>query len=136
MTRGFLFCCCCLYLFLAVLGLRCCCFSLVAASEGYSSVQCVGLSLQWPLWWSTGSRVHRLQQLWHTSSVTPWNMGSSWIRGRTRVSPALADGFFTTEPTGKPCWFGFFWEGGPPFGVTFKVMDRTVSRGRIFIKRQ
>ena len=52
-----------IYLFLAVLGLRCrvfvaaCGLSLVAASGGYSSLWCVGFSLQWLLLlWSTGSR--------------------------------------------------------------------------------
>ena len=52
-----------IYLFLAALGLRCWVFvavrglSLVAASGGYSSLQCVGFSLRWLLLlWSTGSR--------------------------------------------------------------------------------
>ena len=35
--------------------------SLVAASGGYYSLQCVGFSLQWLLLWSTGSRVRGLQ---------------------------------------------------------------------------
>ena len=38
-----------------------CRISLVAASRGYSSVRCMGFSLQWLLLlWSPGSRVHRL----------------------------------------------------------------------------
>ena len=47
-----------IYLFLAVLGLRCCVrLSLVAASRGYSSLQCEGFSLWWLLLLrSTGSR--------------------------------------------------------------------------------
>ena len=50
-----------IYLFLAVLGLRCCTrargLSLVAASEGYSLLRCAGFSLCWLLLlWSTGSR--------------------------------------------------------------------------------
>ena len=53
----------CMYLFLAVLGLHCWVFvavlglSLVAASEGYSSLRCTGFSLQWLLLLrSSGSR--------------------------------------------------------------------------------
>ena len=38
-----------IYLFLAVLGLAVRMFSLVAVSEGYSSLRCVGVSLQWLL---------------------------------------------------------------------------------------
>ena len=40
-----------IYLFLAVLGLRCCMhgLSLVVASVGYSSLECVGFSLRWLL---------------------------------------------------------------------------------------
>ena len=39
------------WVFVAVLRL-----SLVAASRGYSLLQCAGFSLQWLLLWSTGSR--------------------------------------------------------------------------------
>ena len=42
---------------MAALGLRCCVRSLVVESGGYSSLRCVGFSLQWfLLLWSTGSR--------------------------------------------------------------------------------
>lgn len=42
--------------FLAVLGLPCTDVSLVVASKGYSSLQCIGFSLQFLLlFWSTGS---------------------------------------------------------------------------------
>ena len=79
--------------------------SLVAASEGYSSLRCVGFSLQWLLllqstgsrcvgfsscstWaqqlWLPGSRV-QVQQLWCTGSVAPWHVGSSRTRARTCV---------------------------------------------------
>ena len=34
--------------------------------------------------------------------VVPWHVGSSWTRDQTLVSYILADGFFTTEPPGKP----------------------------------
>ena len=39
------------WVFVSVRGL-----SLVAASRGHSSSRCAGLSLSWPLLWSTGSR--------------------------------------------------------------------------------
>ena len=47
-----------IYLFLAVLGLRCCAWAFSSwASGGYSSLQCVGFSLRWLLLLrSTGSR--------------------------------------------------------------------------------
>ena len=44
-------------LFLAVLHLRC--------RMGFFQVQWEGFSLQWLLLWSTDSRVHGLQSLWH-----------------------------------------------------------------------
>ena len=79
--------------------------SLVAASRGYSSLQCTGFSLrQLLLLWSTGSRRTgfsscgtwaqqlwlagsraQAQQLWCTGLVAPWHVGSSRTRARTRV---------------------------------------------------
>ena len=94
-------------LFLAVLGLRCHGdFSLVAVIQGYSLAavhrfliavgslllntgsRCTGFS-SCGTWaqqlWFPGSRV-QAQQLWRTGLVAPWQVGSSWIRDRTRVS--------------------------------------------------
>ena len=34
--------------------------------------------------------------------VAAQRVGSSWTKGIEPVSPALAGGFFTTEPPGKP----------------------------------
>ena len=79
----------------------------------WRALQCMGFSLQWTLLlWSTGSRVPRLQQfqlraLEHRLNCGTWiqlpcGMGGlpqSWIE---LVSSALAGGFFTTEPPGKP----------------------------------
>ena len=46
-----------IYFWLCWVFIAACGFSLVAASGGYSSLQCVGFSLQWLLLlWSTGSR--------------------------------------------------------------------------------
>ena len=108
-----------IYLFLAVLGLRCCMqafftfyfllfffrLSLVATSGGYSSLWCVGFSLQWLLllrsvgsrrtgfsscgtWaqqlWLMGPRV-QAQQLWRMGLVAPWHVGSSQTRAQTCV---------------------------------------------------
>ena len=79
----------------------------------------MGVSLQ-PhlLWWLMGSRACGLQQLQRLGSVVaalglqragpiivaPW-LGCSAARGifpDETESPALAGGFFTTEPPGKP----------------------------------
>ena len=88
------------WVFVAVRGL-----SLVAESGDYSSLRCMGFSLQWLLLlWSTGSRhtgfsscSTRAQQLWLTGPraqaqqlqrmglVAPWHVGSSQTRAQTRV---------------------------------------------------
>ena len=70
-----------------------CWCSLVAAREGYSSLQYVGYSLRWLLLLrSTGSRCTgfsscgvKAQQLWCVGLVTPRHVESSRIRDRTRV---------------------------------------------------
>ena len=76
------------WIFVAARGL-----SLVAASEGYSSLQCVGFSLPWLLLLrSTSSRRAgfsscgtQAQMLWHTGLVAPQRVGSSQTRDRTHV---------------------------------------------------
>ena len=88
------------WVFVAAHGL-----SLVAASGGHSSLQCVDFSLRWLLLlqstgsrctgfsscgmraqqlWHAGSRA-QAQWLWHMSLVAPWHVGSSRTRARTRV---------------------------------------------------
>ena len=68
------------YLFLALLGLRCCTdFRLVAASRDYPSVWCSAFSLWWLLWFqSSNSRAGELNScssgLWSTGSVL-WHKG-------------------------------------------------------------
>ena len=53
--------------------------SLVAASRGYSSLCCTCFSFQCLLLLqSTGSRVHRLQQLWCVGLVAPRHVVFSW----------------------------------------------------------
>ena len=86
--------------FWAVLGL-----SLVVVSRVSPLLRCVGLSLQWLLWFpSTGSR--RTGSVAVEQTVGPQHVGSSWTRNRTG-SPALPGGFLTTGPPGKPSEHSF-----------------------------
>ena len=96
--------------------------SLVAASGGYPSLRCAGFSLRWLLLLqSTGSRhagfsscgtwasvvvargalEHRLS----SCGTRAWLLHGLWDLpgpGLEPVSPALAGGFLTTAPPGKP----------------------------------
>ena len=108
-----------IYLFLAVLGLHCCVgFSLVVASGGCSSLQCMAFLLWWfPLLWSTGSG--GLTGFIRCGSWAPEEGLSSWgawawlhlsmwnLSGpRTEpMSPPLAGGFSPTVQPGKSCSF-------------------------------
>ena len=93
-----------LWVFVAECGL-----SLVAASGGYSSLQCTGFSLQWlPLSQSTGSRHAglsscgaRAQQFWRTGLLAPRHVGSSRTRVRTCVLCTSRQWFPITAPPGK-----------------------------------
>ena len=83
-----------IYLFLDVLGLCCCVgFCLALASRVTLWLQSMGVSMWWPLLWSTDSRVQLSYPL--ACGLFP---GS----GRKPVSPALAGGFLTPGPSGKP----------------------------------
>ena len=88
--------------------------SLVAASGGYSSLWCVGFSWRWLLLlWSMGSRhvgfsscglwalEHRLSSC-GTEAQLLHGMWDLPRPGLEPVSPALAGGFLTTVPPGKP----------------------------------
>ena len=111
-----------IFFFFAVLSRRCCLdfFSScgkwgMLSSCGVWACHCSGFSLQ-----SSGSRMHRLQQLWQVDSVVtapglqstssmwctgigaPWHVGSSQTRDQTCASCIGQGGFFTTEPLGKP----------------------------------
>ena len=78
-----------------------CGLSLVLVNGG-CSVRCVGFSLgQLLLLWSTGSMAHELQQLWPKGFVALQTVRSSQISNGS-ISSALAGGFFTSEPLGKP----------------------------------
>ena len=84
------------WVFVSVRGL-----SLVAASGGHSSSRCAGLSLSRPL-----VAEHRLQ----TRRLSSCGSQAQLLRGMwdlprpelEPVSPALAGGFSTTAPPGKP----------------------------------
>ena len=105
-----------------MLGLRCSTgSSLVVESRAPVSLQCMGLSLQRLLsLQSADSRAHVPQYLWLVGSVVAaarlWSCGaevsllhSLWELSRSGieyVSPALADGFFTTESLSL--FLGFF----------------------------
>ena len=93
--------------------------SLVAASGGYSSLQCAGFSLRWLLLLrSTGSRrtgfsscgsralERRLSSCgtWASLLCSMWDLPRP---GLEPVSPALAGGFPTTVPPGKP-WVAYY----------------------------
>ena len=65
----------------------------VAAERGLSS-------------WGSQALRHRLSSRGSWSLAAPRHVGSSRTRDRT-MSPALAGGFFSTEPPGKPK-FDFF----------------------------
>ena len=91
-----------------------CSLSLVAASRGNSSLRCSGFSLQWLLLLrSTGSRhmgfiscglwavEHRLSSCgaWAYLLCGMWDLPGP---GFEPMSPALAGGFLTIAPPGKP----------------------------------
>ena len=103
----------CLFFWLLWVFVAACRLSPVAASRGYSSLQCAGFSLQWLLLLqSTGSRhmgfsscgsralEHRLSSCGARASL----LHGMWALprpGLEPVSPALAGGFLTTAPSGK-----------------------------------
>ena len=117
-----------LYLFLAVMCLRCCTGFLQLQQAGATlQLRYTGFPQQWLLFLrSTGSRVSGLQELRHlgfivavprlqsTSSIAVAQglscFGACGIfldQRSNSLSLALAGGFFTTEPPGKPS-FSFF----------------------------
>ena len=70
----------------------------IAASRGYSSLQCAGFSLQWLLLlWSTGPRSAGFSscgaQAWLLRGM--WNLPGP---GLEPVSPTMAGRFLTTAP--------------------------------------
>ena len=103
-----------IYLLLAVPGLRCCVgCSLVVATRGYSLVAVHELFIAVAFCRTAGSRTSGLQWSWLLGSeaqAQEWRTGldacSMWGISRSgieSVSPELAGGLLTTEPSGKPC---------------------------------
>ena len=96
------------WVFVAAHGL-----SLVAASGGYSSLRCAGLSLRWPLplqsmgsrhagFSSCGSRAPELRlncSAWAQLLCSTWDLPRP---GLEPVSSVLAGRLLTTAPPGKP----------------------------------
>ena len=97
--------------------LAACVLSLVAASRGYSSLWCAGFSLWWLfLLRSSGSRHAGFSScgLWALERwLSSCGARASLLRGMWELpgpgleplSPALAGGFLTTAPPGKPTPF-------------------------------
>ena len=72
--------------------------------SGFCWAQALGSRLRWFRRMGSGALTPRLQ---HTGLAAPWHVGFSQVRDEC-MSPAWSDGFFTTEPRGKPqC--SFFW---------------------------
>ena len=102
------------WVFVAACGL-----SLVAASRDYSSWRCAGFSLRWLLLLrSTSSRhtgfsscgLRALERRLSSCGAQALLLHSMWDLpgpGLEPVSPALAGGFLTTAPPGKPCFLLF-----------------------------
>ena len=95
------------YFWLCWVFVALCRLSLVAASMGYSSLQCAGFSLRWPLLLgSMGSR-HTGFSSCHTMGSVAVVHGLSCSKacgiflGIRSVSPELAGEFLFTEPPGK-----------------------------------
>ena len=119
----------CICLLSALPGLCCCSgFSLAVMGDALQ-LQCVAFSLQCLLLLQrmgsrrggVGSAVHRLQ----SSVVVAFGLCCSTAcgifpdQGSNPVSPALAGGFFTTEPPGKPPNLVFKWPMSILKGFTF-----------------
>ena len=104
----------CIYLFLAVLGLRCCAWAFSSCGErGLLFLWCAGFSLRWLLLLqSMGSRragfsscgswalEHRLSS-WGARASLLHGMWDLPGPGLEPMSPAFAGGFLTTVPPGK-----------------------------------
>ena len=102
-----------IHLFLAALGLRCSSGPFSGFRElGLPWLWCTGFSLPWRLSaLGTGSRARGLssgsswapkRRLGSRGAQLLWDMWDLLGLGVKPVSPALAGGFFTTEPPGKP----------------------------------
>lgn len=87
-----------MYLFLALLGPRCCMWAFLWLRRAGGAP--LWFSLGWLLLlWNTGSRAHGLRQLWHKGLSCSLACGP----GIEPESSALAGGFFATGPPEKSC---------------------------------
>ena len=121
-----------IYLWLSWIFVAVCGLSLVVVSGGYSSLWCMGVSLQWPLLlWSTGSRHAgfsscgaraqqlwlagsraQAQELWCTGLVAPQHAGSSQTRDGTCV-PCIGRWILNHGPTREALFCSFLIKGMP-----------------------
>ena len=105
---------------MAVLDLCCCVQAFSSCSErGLSSLQCAGFSLQWLLLLrSTGSRQAYFSSCGSRALECRLSSCGAWAEllrgmwdlpgpGIEPVSPALAGGFLSTVPPGKPLQLSF-----------------------------
>ena len=73
------------YLFLAVLGLRCCTWVFSSCGEwGLLFMQCTGIAVA-SLVAEHGALGMWASVVWPTGLVAPWHVGSSWTKARTCV---------------------------------------------------
>ena len=99
-----------IYFWLRWVFIAACGLSVVAASGGYSSLWCTGLGTRASVFVAYGLSSCGLQALeCRLSSCVAWALllCSTWDLpgpGLEPVSPALAGGFLTTAPPGKPRW--------------------------------
>ena len=103
-----------IYFWLCWIFVAACGLSLVAASGAHSSLRCAGFSLRWLLLlWSTGSRRAGFSSCGSQALERRLSSCGAWAQllrgmwdlpgpGLEPVSPALAGGFLTTAPPGKP----------------------------------
>ena len=122
--------------------------SLVAASGGYSSLRCTGFSLRWfLLLQSTGSSLagfssygtraleRRLSSCGARTSLLRgmWELPNP---GLEPMSPALAGGFLTTAPPGKPnSWLSLFSPCSESVFGLLGIGDRKVVRNFSWIPK-
>ena len=151
-TGHFLYCCCyCIlnfvYVFLAALGLHCRVGVLQSRQVGPAlQLCCAGFALQWLLLLqSMGSGCvgfRKLQfmdsrawaeQLWCTSLVAPWHVGSSWTKGQICV-PCTGRQILTTWTTSRVPTTAIFQVKQQLFLIESLPCDRSVPE--VFILYQ
>ena len=92
----------CMYVCMAVLGLRFCARAFSSRGKwGHSSSRCAGLSLSWPLFVEHRLQTRRLSNCGSRAELLR-GMQDPPRPGLELMSPALAGKLSTTAPPGKP----------------------------------